>query len=152
MKEKEIKWTPLEEMEHILRNIWVKYHEYIMPQDSELTAQQFYFLKYVHHQHSCTPSDISKAFGITLGALTGFIDRLCKLELVTRSRTEEDRRLVLIRLTEKGRETLAEFEKQKMQKFALISQEFPEADVQKLNGLLKKLGSTFVTKDTEIEN
>lgn len=152
MKEKDINWTPLEEMEHILRNIWVKYHEYIMPEDTELTAQQLYFLKYVQHQHSCTPSDISKAFGITLGALTGFIDRLCKLDLVTRSRTEADRRLVLIQITEKGRATLEAFERQKMQKFALISQEFPEAEVQKLNSLLKRLGSAFNRSDTEIDN
>lgn len=134
---------PLEQMEHTLRNVWTQYHQYILPTDTELTAQQLYFLKYVQHQHSCTPSDMSKAFGITMGALTGFIDRLCKLGLVTRSRTEKDRRLVLIRITDQGRETVKEFEKQKYEKFAQILQEFPATDVQQLNDLLNRLGATL---------
>lgn len=141
MKEKEL--LLLEEMEHALRMVWMNYHQYIVPKDTELSAQQLYFLKYVQHQHSCTPSDISKAFGITMGALTGFIDRLSKLGLVTRSRTEEDRRLVLIHITEKGKETLKNFEEQRMQKYSQIFKEFKESEVRKLNDLLKSLGTTL---------
>ena len=77
---------------------------------------QMMFLKYLERRVTCTPSDIAQQFGITLGAVTGFVDRLHKLGLITRTRSEEDRRVVIIQLTAEGSESLNTFEEQRTNK------------------------------------
>ena len=47
-------------------------------------------------------SAIAKSLGITVGSLTTSMNSLVKKAYVERERSEEDRRVVMIRLTEKG--------------------------------------------------
>lgn len=47
-------------------------------------------------------SAIAKSLGITVGSLTTSMNSLVKKAYVDRERSEEDRRVVMIRLTEKG--------------------------------------------------
>jgi DNA-binding MarR family transcriptional regulator len=47
-------------------------------------------------------SDIAAKLGITVGSLTSSMNSLVKKGYVMRSRTEEDRRVVLVSLTDKG--------------------------------------------------
>ena len=53
-------------------------------------------------------SAIAKALGITVGSLTTSMNGLVKKEYVVRERSEEDRRVVMIRLTEKGERAFAQ--------------------------------------------
>lgn len=48
-------------------------------------------------------SSVAKKRNITVGSLTTAVNHLVKKGYVDRSRGEEDRRIVMIRLTEKGR-------------------------------------------------
>ena len=132
-----------EDMESKLREIWFKYHHFILPQDTDLSPVQLFLLKFVHKRQSCTTSDIAKGFGITLGAVTGLVDRLYKSELVSRTRSEQDRRLVLIQLTSKGIEELQRFEQQRQYKFSLMMNNFKTTDVQNLTLLMGKLGQVL---------
>ena len=73
-----------------------------MSEDGDLSMHQMMFFKYLERRVTCTPSDIAQQFGITLGVVTGFVDRLYKLGLITRKRSEEDRRVVIIQLSPRG--------------------------------------------------
>lgn len=53
-------------------------------------------------------SAIAKSLGITVGSLTTSMNALVKKEYVIRERSEEDRRVVMIRLTDKGERAFAE--------------------------------------------
>ena len=48
-------------------------------------------------------SEVAQDLGITVGTLTTAINRLIKKGYVERSRIEEDRRVVLVELTKKGK-------------------------------------------------
>jgi DNA-binding MarR family transcriptional regulator len=48
-------------------------------------------------------SDIAAKLGITVGSLTSSMNSLVKKDYVQRHRTDQDRRVVLINLTEKGK-------------------------------------------------
>lgn len=52
--------------------------------------------------------DIASALNITLGTLTVMVDKLVRKGLVTRTRSNVDRRVVLVRLTEKGKKVCSE--------------------------------------------
>jgi|GEM_PF-893625 len=129
----------MEETDHLFRAAWKKYQSYFMPEDSELSMHQMMFLKYLEHRVTCTPSDISQQFGITLGAVTGFVDRLHKLGFVTRTRSEEDRRVVLIQLSAQGIEPLNAYGGERKVKFARIFEKLNLPQVAELNKALDQL-------------
>jgi DNA-binding MarR family transcriptional regulator len=131
--------SAFEEFERLLKSVWQKYHMYVMPECCGLSPVQIFLLKYVHDRKVCKPSEIALEFGITQGAVTGLTDRLLKLNLVHRERTEEDRRLVLISLTTRGIETVRDFDLQRRQKFGAIAKNLEDDHLGRLLPLLKKM-------------
>jgi DNA-binding MarR family transcriptional regulator len=129
----------MEETDHLFRAVWKKYQSYLMPEDGDLSMHQMMFLKYLERRVTCTPSDIAQQFGITLGAVTGFIDRLYKLGFITRTRSEEDRRVVIIGLSPKGIEPLKVFKEESKTKFALIFEKLDVLQIAELNMSLEQL-------------
>lgn len=53
-----------------------------------------------------TMKTLSEQMGLTHGAITGLVDRLHKLGLVDRQRSEEDRRVVHVLVTAEGQELI----------------------------------------------
>ena len=51
---------------------------------------------------TCMMSGMGEELGLTLGTVTGIIDRLVRENLVERCADDSDRRIVLARLTQKG--------------------------------------------------
>ncbi len=136
-KEKET--TLMEDTDRLFRETWKKYQYYLLPEERNLSIHQIMFLKYLEGCGTCTPSDIAKQFGITLGAVTGFIDRLYKLGLITRTRSEEDRRVVIIQLSPKGIKPLITFEAERKLKFSRIIEKLDLLQVEDLNKALEQL-------------
>jgi len=136
-KEKEV--ALMEETDHLFRAVWKRYQSFMMPEDSDLSMHQMMFLKYLERRVTCTPSDISQQFGITLGAVTGFVDRLHKLGFITRTRSEEDRRVVIIQLSSKGIEPLNAYEGERKVKFARIFEKLDFLQVSELNKAMDQL-------------
>lgn len=128
-----------QEFERLLKSVWQKYHRYVMPDNCNLSPVQIFLLKFVHDRKVCRPSEIAMEFGVTLGAVTGLIDRLSKLGLVRRERTEDDRRTVLISLTARGMEAVKDFDLQHRQKFKAIASNLEDEDLVRLLPLLKKM-------------
>jgi DNA-binding MarR family transcriptional regulator len=56
--------------------------------------------------YALTPSDLVRSLLLSSGAMTNRIDRLEEAGLVTRSQDPDDRRRVLVELTEQGREVI----------------------------------------------
>ncbi|MBT2445536.1 MarR family transcriptional regulator [Streptomyces sp. ISL-43] len=59
-------------------------------------------LRYAGDPYTLAPSELSRALGITSGALTGCLDRLEEAALVTRLPVPGDRRRLAVRLTPEG--------------------------------------------------
>lgn len=74
--------------------------------DIPVTNTQIYMLFYIRAQGECVVTDIANYLGVTLGAVTNIVDKLNDFGWLNRSRSEMDRRLVIIRLSEKGEELL----------------------------------------------
>lgn len=106
--------------DHLLREAWRSYQEYMFASPNDLSAHQLYFLSFLAQRQTCTPSEVAKEFGITLAAVTGFIDRLQKLGLVGRRHSETDRRLVLLYLTPEGEASLQKFARLRREKLVKL--------------------------------
>jgi DNA-binding MarR family transcriptional regulator len=68
---------------------------------------QFFLLAYLSSEDYLTMSDIAKKMGHSTAAATGLVDRLEKLNYVERMHAAEDRRKIMVRITQKGTELVA---------------------------------------------
>ena len=76
-----------------------------------ITHSQFNALVVFKEKGSQTPGELSKLLSCTPCNVTGIVDRLEQGGLVTRKRSERDRRVVNVVLTEKGRALAFDLEK-----------------------------------------
>ena len=77
--------------------------------DLELTMPQLKVL-FLLHDGGKTMRQISLPLGVTPQTVTGIVDRLVAMGLVTRSESHDDRRFVLTNLSEKGRQLVERFQ------------------------------------------
>lgn len=70
---------------------------------SDLSVTELHTLEAIGMYTERTMSEVAQDLKITVGTLTTAINKLIKKEYVERKRIEEDRRVVLIRLTKKGK-------------------------------------------------
>lgn len=73
---------------------------------SEISYEQFKVLFHLYGNEKINMHNIGENICISNSASTVLIDKLIKLELVERKRSEKDRRLVEVFITLKGRELL----------------------------------------------
>jgi DNA-binding MarR family transcriptional regulator len=72
-----------------------------------ISFAQFYLMGYLRTSGELTMTDIARKMGHSTAAATGLVDRLEKLGYVERMHAEDDRRKVLVKITEQGTELVA---------------------------------------------
>ncbi|BCU80341.1 hypothetical protein JIR001_01240 [Polycladomyces abyssicola] len=71
--------------------------------EDEITPQKFLLLNSLLRMKKCKVNDLAQEVNLSSGATTLALNRLEKEGLIVRSRDKEDRRIVWVELTEKGR-------------------------------------------------
>jgi DNA-binding MarR family transcriptional regulator len=120
---------------------------------SDLSITEIHTIEAVGLYGSRTMSEISSKLDITMGTLTTAIDKLIRKGYVQRSRSEVDRRIVNVSLTNKGKLAYRIHEKFHMDMVKEIMNDFnPEEEevlltaLHKLNKHLKDIYMPSVTK------
>ncbi|MFC4617166.1 MarR family winged helix-turn-helix transcriptional regulator [Camelliibacillus cellulosilyticus] len=67
-----------------------------------LTYDQHFALRCIKKYEPCTSTDLARLFHVQKSAITALINRLVDKALILRERSQEDRRIVYLRLTDKG--------------------------------------------------
>ncbi|MBL6428150.1 MAG: MarR family transcriptional regulator [Maritimibacter sp.] len=75
---------------------------------AKLTAAQFRALQIVGEIGHATPSDIATRMGVSQATITALVDKLVARGLVTRERSERDRRQTNVTITAEGQGTVDE--------------------------------------------
>lgn len=78
-----------------------------LAQEAGLSPVQFRVLQLVAEKGLTTPKALSVQMGVTQGTVTALLDKLQRQGMVTRERSQVDRRQMNIAVTETGRCTLA---------------------------------------------
>ena len=87
---------------------------------------QFFLLTYLSSEEYLTMSDIAKKMGHSTAAATGLVDRLEKLAYVERIHAAEDRRKIMVRITQKGTELVSRMRKEIASDLASILSDMDE--------------------------
>ncbi|KJR96283.1 MAG: hypothetical protein VR68_14640 [Peptococcaceae bacterium BRH_c4a] len=134
--EKKEKLKRLEEVfQEVARNISVKIFQ---GADQNLTHPQFFMLKRLG-KGSSTVSEMAEYLGVSLSAITSMADRLVKTGYVSRKRSEHDRRLVWLELTDTGREVMEETTSRRREIINGLLGRLPEEDLESLYVIYHKV-------------
>lgn len=109
-------------------------------QSSGLTLPQFVTLAtLVAHKKACTMTDLTNVTFQDPPTTTGIIDRLVKTHLVRRTRSETDRRVVLVQATQAGIELINQIEETLMQEALPTYDTLTDDELATLEQLLGRL-------------
>lgn len=104
-----------------------------------LSADQWRVLDVLSTGEACTMSALAEAIGISSATLTRVVDRLVSRALVYRTSDDADRRRVLVRLSDRGAETVRGLRPQVQRAEASLLANLNEAERRQLTALLARL-------------
>lgn len=74
--------------------------------DQDVTAEQFFMLRYIERAGRCTATHLSEAFEVNKSAITAMTNRLVEKGFLMRLGDPKDRRVVYLALSPEGMEWL----------------------------------------------
>ena len=113
---------------------------------SDLSVTEMHIIEAIGYDREMTMTEVARDLEITVGTLTTAINRLIKKEYVERRRIEEDRRVVLIKLTSKGEEAFKSHAQFHDDMIKSIMKELPKDEEGVLISFLKRMVNFFETK------
>ena len=111
----------------------------VLPKD--ITLSQFGVLETLLHRGSLCQSELAGKLLKSGGNLTLIVDNLEKLGLVTRERDQEDRRFIMVSLTDKGRAFISDLFPKVAARIAEEFTALSSAEQFTLGWLCKKVGT-----------
>ena len=106
---------------------------------AELTGPQLTVMKMLEQIGDLSLSELSERIRAQNSTVTGIIDRMEREGLVCRERSKSDRRVVYIRLTEKGAKLAREIRVEPLEIFRSALTSLTQADLRDLLRILMKL-------------
>ncbi|MBN2340644.1 MAG: MarR family transcriptional regulator [Deltaproteobacteria bacterium] len=101
-----------------------------------LTAPQIGCLRFLAKEGAATPSKTAKAMHLSQATVTGILDRLETRQLLIRIRSKEDRRQVIVSLTEQGKQIVESAPSPLQEKFAKKLADLPEENQSVIDTIL----------------
>lgn len=111
----------------------------------DVTANDMHVIEAIGTEGAKNMTSVARSLDVTTGTLTISVNSLVKKGYVDRARSEEDRRVVLISLSAKGRRAYLHHRQFHDQMIAAVVEELTEEEQQVLERALKKLNRFFMT-------
>jgi DNA-binding MarR family transcriptional regulator len=143
------------DINHILNELFVKLFRNINAIEEtairtdeyiDVTTNDMHVMEAIGPKGCKNMTTVAKMLAVTTGTLTISMNSLVKKGYVNRIRSEEDRRVVLVSLTEKGQKAFFHHQKFHQEMIDSIVGELDEAEKQVLAKALGNLYEFFITK------
>ena len=109
----------------------------------DVTANDMHVIEAIDMEEARNMSSVARSLGVTTGTLTIAVNSLVKKGYVERVRSEEDRRVVLVSLSEKGKKAYLHHRQFHEQMIEAIVEELSEEEQAVLEKALVKLDRFF---------
>jgi len=106
---------------------------------SDLTHSQLRALVALHHADEVTAGQLAKQADLNPASVTAMLDTLQERGIIERRRTEEDRRVCLVSLTDRGRAVLDERRTRWQALWAEHLGALPEEDIEVALGVIRTI-------------
>ncbi len=115
----------------------------MLPGEASISKPELMAIEAISREEGLMMSDLGKRLDISLSTATGIIDRLIEKKLVKRERNGGDRRVVRVMLTNKGKKTNQEYQKQKKEIFGRMLGTLDPEEQGELINILEKIAGTI---------
>lgn len=105
----------------------------------KLSFPQFFLLAYLSSEEFLAMSDIAHKMGHSTAAATGLVDRLEKLGFVERKQAAEDRRKIMVRITDGGIKMVAKMRKEIAINISSVMSEMDAEEAETIEGAKRVL-------------
>ncbi len=131
-------------MDHLTQQIIEFYDkisswEHSVVRESGLTPAQMHAVEVIGHAGKLRMKELAEQMGLTTGTITVMVDRLEKHGAVTRKPHEQDRRSILVVLTEKGKELFQEHHDFHLKLTEVLTAQLTPEEIEIVSGLLGKM-------------
>ncbi|MEM7816657.1 MAG: MarR family transcriptional regulator [Candidatus Aenigmatarchaeota archaeon] len=113
----------------------------------KITLSQFLVLNFLHKEENCKMSYLAKFMRVSMPAMTGIIERLSKQNFVLREFEPNDRRIIKIRLTKKGKNLLAKINQQRLKLVKELFSEISDKDRNEYLRILSQIKEKILQRD-----
>ena len=127
----------VEIMPLILREFGKREHNDLVR--GNITFPQMITLHYLSQKHHIKMSELAKILFIKLSSTTVIMDRLVQQKMVERTRDEEDRRVVWMSITPKGRKVISKIMEEKRHSIREIFKALSEKERTQYLSVLRKV-------------
>lgn len=112
----------------------------------DITTNDMHVIEAIGNQSPKNMSTVAKSLAVTMGTLTISVNSLVKKGLVERLRSEEDRRVVLVSLTQKGKLAYQQHQKFHEEMIEAVVEGLSEEEKKILERTLSNLNQFFRNK------
>ncbi|MDQ0341164.1 DNA-binding MarR family transcriptional regulator [Caldalkalibacillus uzonensis] len=116
-----------------------------------LTGDQYFLLTILQNKGRMTSSELAREFRVRPSAITAMVDRMIKNEIVTRERDGRDRRVVYIKMTEKGQRVLEKSLRKRNEIMEKYLSQLERSELESLVKVYEKLATIIVKAKAEGE-
>lgn len=129
---------------NLFNEIWELEKEAIITEEfKDITNNDMYIIEAIGLSGENTMSSVAKKLKITAGSLTTAVNALVRKAYVKRERSEEDRRVVYIALTEKGEKAFYHHEQFHRQMTNAVIEKLDDEEIDALVKMLKDISAFF---------
>ncbi len=114
-----------------------------------LTGPQLVCLRQLAQEGALTSGGLARAVALSPATVTGILDRLEARALISRQRSAEDKRQVMVQLTEPGRELLAHAPLPLQEKFTRRLAQLPVEQQAEINRVLREVVEMMEAEDID---
>lgn len=122
---------------HVIRGILKKQSDALGR--GKITVPQYLSLELLNTHHLLKMKDIAGELNISLPAATGLVSRLHRMKMVKRTYDKNDRRVICIELTARGKETIEHVRSQRQKAIQEVFGNLTERERNSYLHILKKL-------------
>lgn len=117
----------------------------------DFSKNELFVLLFLYRNGEVTMTEIASYLWVPLNTVTGVVSRLEKRELLVRARHKEDRRIVIVHMTDTGRREIKELIAQAEYYFKAITSNLSEEEIQTAISLATKIFDIFTNEAMERE-
>lgn len=117
--------------------------------DMKFSKSELFTMLILRQKDELTMSALSEHIHIPMSTATGMVDRLVKNHYVKRERRDDDRRIVVLRLTEKGNGAVEAFQAVLLKYLDRLTAELSEEEQQLLIGIVFKALRAFSAPEND---
>ena len=129
---------------NLFNEIWELEKEAIITEEfKDITNNDMHIIEAIGLSGENTMSSVAKKLKITAGSLTTAVNALVRKAYVKRERSEEDRRVVYIALTEKGEKAFYHHEQFHRQMTNAVIEKLDDEEIDALVEMLKDISAFF---------